>query len=377
VWLVSFVVLLVNAFLAEALVVAVRRGRLLRSAQTIPPAYRWLIAAAAILAINVGYGAVRLNSERPIETTSRIALVQQNNDPRKHEYRATFETLRRLTDEALAYEPDLVVWSETAFVPNIRRWSQEDPQRYNLAALVEDLLGYLEEVDTWLLTGNDDYQRVFDDSGEEIGRNSFNAAVLFSDDDRRIDTYHKVKLVPFTEHFPYQEQLPWVYDLLMSVDITFWTPGDEYVVFSHPQFDFATPICFEDVFPRVVRQFALGGMDVIVNITNDYWSLREQAAQQHFAAAMFRSVELGIPMVRATASGVTSHIDDRGRIVATVPQYSEEFLIADVAVVRGDDTLYRRFGDWMPIAAGIAVVIVVAVISGLSYSTAGRRSRWK
>jgi apolipoprotein N-acyltransferase len=147
------------------------------------------------------------------------------------------------------------------------------------------------------------------------------------------------------------------------VDITFWTPGTEYTVFHHPKFDFATPICFEDVFPGVVRRFATEGMEVIVNITNDYWSLQEQAAQQHMAAALFRTVELGMPMVRSTASGVTSHIDARGRLVATVPQYSEQILVADVTIPpeTKPKTMYYRWGDWFPkVALGTLAVLLIA-----------------
>ncbi len=60
----------------------------------------------------------------------RLALVQQNDDPRKDDYRAVYDTLRRLTDAARGLHPDMVVWSETAFVPNIRRWSREDPRSF-------------------------------------------------------------------------------------------------------------------------------------------------------------------------------------------------------------------------------------------------------
>ena len=379
VWMVSFVVLAANAALAEGIL---RRKP------------GWLAVFAVIVFCNAGYGALSLVTAGAADAPStpdssvRLALIQQNSDPRKHDYARTFESLTRLTDEALVYRPDLVVWSETAFVPNIRRWSQEDPARYHLARLVQQFQKYLEGVDTWLLTGNDDYRRHLDEDGNETGRDSFNAAVLFSSDNRRVDTYHKVKLVPFTEHFPYRKQLPWLYNLLLSVDIHFWTPGSDYTVFHHPLFSFATPICFEDVFPGVVRQFARNGADVIVNITNDYWSLREQAAQQHFAAALFRTVELGRPMVRSTASGLTGYIDAHGRIIATAPQYAEEFLIADVQLpvgmtdregTNGRSTLYYRWGDWFPYAAFIIVILMMLIelvaIIRRTGSTAGRTTR--
>ncbi|MFW5695491.1 MAG: apolipoprotein N-acyltransferase, partial [Alkalispirochaeta sp.] len=336
----------------------------------LPASGYWVLVAVVTLVASHGVGALLLMQDLPVRDTVRMALVQQNSDPRKHDYDETLDALQRITDDTVQHDPDLIVWSETAFVPNIRRWSQEDPDRYRLARLVREFTAYQESLGRWLVTGNDDYRRVLDEDGNEVERHSYNAAVLFSDTGERRETYHKIRLVPFTEHFPYENQFPWVYSMLQDFDIAFWTPGEERTIFHHPQVRFATPICFEDVFPQEVRRFALNGMEVIVNLTNDYWSLQETAAQQHFAAALFRTVELRRPMVRATASGVTSHVDARGTIIGTTPQYSEQYLIADVEVpasddeaedaVRGPMTLYMRWGDWVPYGS-ILVVILLAL----------------
>lgn len=354
VWLVSFVVLLVNSLLAEALMRHFSRHHSSRTggSPVVP-----VVAAVLVPLIAVAAGGALMIRTWPMGESVRLSLIQQNTDPRKHEYRDTLNALISLTEEALHEDPDLVVWSETAFVPNIRRWSQEDPRRYSLARLVQEFTAWQETIGTWLLTGNDDYARVMDDEGHEVERHSFNAAVLLDDRGGRRETYHKIKLVPFTEHFPFEEQLPWIYNMLLDFDVAFWTPGTERVIFHHPQFRFATPICFEDVFPREVRAFAREGMEVIVNISNDYWSLQETAAQQHFVASLFRTVELRRPMVRSTASGVTAHVDPWGRILATVPQYSEQVLTVDVPVpdlaARRRAPLYERWGDWVPWTAGI------------------------
>lgn len=366
VWLVSFVVLLVNSMIAEFLLTP--PSRVVISVRRVAQ-----ILLVPAVAMSVGAGLLLI----PVPTTGevRLALIQQNTDPRKHEYAHTLDVLTTLSEEAMASEPDMVVWSETAFVPNIRRWSEEDPRRYSLARLVQEFNAWQEELGTWLLTGNDDYTREFDDAGQEIARNSFNAAVMLDPWGGRRETYHKIRLVPFTEHFPYEEQLPWVYNMLLDFDVAFWTPGTEYTVFDHPQFRFATPICFEDVFPREVRQFALEGMQVIVNISNDYWSLQETAAKQHFVASVFRTVELRRPMVRSTASGVTAHVSPWGEILATVPQYSEQILIADVPVPREDNrvTLYQRWGDWFPLTA--AALFALLTLVGLGRGASGSPGR--
>jgi apolipoprotein N-acyltransferase len=321
-----------------------------------------LVVVVFLLTAHLYGGVVLLFDNRypPADEVARVALIQQNSDPRKHEYERTLESLKDLTNRALEQNPDIVVWSETAFVPNIRRWGEEDPERYRLARLVREFRAYQESIETWLVTGNDDYRRVLDEDGREIDRLNYNAAVLFSDQGGRMQTYHKIKLVPFTEYFPYQRQLPFIYEMLEDFDVHFWEPGDERTVFRHPKFSFSTPICFEDVFPNEVRQFVLAGTEVILNITNDYWSLTEVQAKQHFVGSLFRAVENRRPLLRATASGVTSHVDPYGRIVATRPQYSEEYLVTDVPVSHERRlTAYTRLGDWFPRGVGVFVLIVV------------------
>lgn len=366
VWGVSFLIVLVGALLSELASRrderpgSNRRGLLLRLSPNLKNSA--LVVLLFVLAAHLYGGVVLLLENRypPADEIARVALIQQNSDPRKHEYERTFESLKELTNSALKEEPDIVVWSETAFVPNIRRWGEEDPKRYRLARLVREFRAYQESIESWLLTGNDDYRRVLDEEGRELERLNYNAAVLFDDEGRRVETYHKIKLVPFTEHFPYQEQLPLIYEMLEDFDVYFWEQGDERTVFNHPKFTFSTPICFEDVFPNEVRQFVLAGAEVILNITNDYWSLTEVQAKQHFVASLFRTVENRRPLLRATASGVTSHVDPYGRIIAARPQYSEEYLVTDVPISHDRRlTPYARLGDWFPRGAGFFVLVVV------------------
>lgn len=355
VWGVSAVVLLVNAGIASAVAGGTPSWR-----RFLPLGIVVLVGAAVVGA--GGFSLRKGGQAVPLERSVSIALIQQSSDPRKHDYERTFESLRRLTDAALIEDPDLVAWSETAFVPNIRRWSREDPQRYRLARLVLLFLEYQESIGTWLLTGNDDYRRVTDEAGEEIDRLNYNASVLFSPSGRRMETYHKVKLVPFTEYFPYRKQLPWVYELLLEFDVHFWEPGDHSTIFEHPSFRFATPICFEDVFPNRVRLFVQRDLDVILALTNDYWSLSPLQAKQHFVAGLFRAVENRKPMVRATASGLTGHVDAFGRVEGTLPYFEETYMVADVAIRRLPTTVYTRYGDWFPWFA-FAGFVGLAVLS--------------
>jgi apolipoprotein N-acyltransferase len=334
------------------------------SAAPVPQADRGLIAvliSALVFLLFLGFGTISLGrlERQPVVKRPRLALVQQNADPRKHNYRRTFNTLVTLTDQAVQRNPDLVVWSETAFVPNISRWSQVNPDSSTYAALVRDFLDYQAGLDRWLITGNDDYELVADGQGAKQ-RLDYNAAILFDPDGNRVRTYRKLRLVPFTEYFPWKQQLPGLYNWLQERDVYLWEPGQERVVFTHPLFRFSTPICFEDAFPNDVRLFVKEGAEVIVNISNDYWSLTEVEGKQHGVNSFFRAVENRVPLVRASASGLTGYVDTAGRLIATVPFYQEQYLVVDVEIKEPTHTVYTRFGDWFPkLLLGVFVIFLI------------------
>ncbi|HVP18347.1 MAG TPA: apolipoprotein N-acyltransferase [Spirochaetia bacterium] len=373
IWGVTFVVTLANSVIAWYI-----SGRL----GAVPRGKAPAILLAAVLAVVFGWGGLRIRMDASLRPRTagepgrsvRVALVQQDADPRKDNYRDVFDTLKRLTARALPGKPDLVAWSETAFVPNIRRWSKEDPAKYantrsagtpyELAALVRDFLAYQKSIGTWLLTGNDDYELVIRDGVQE--RLDYNGSVLFSPSGERVETYHKIHLVPFTEYFPFKEQLPWLYQFLLSFDAYLWEPGDRRVVFHHPMFSFSTPICFEDSFPGDVRLFVAAGAQVILNLSNDYWSQTDTEAMQHAANAVFRAVENRRPLARASASGLTCLVDTLGRITARGALYEPTMLVVDIPLPGKVYTPYTRWGDWFPGAAFILLAgcVVWGVIRG-------------
>ncbi|MCX7029179.1 MAG: apolipoprotein N-acyltransferase [Spirochaetes bacterium] len=384
VWMVTFLVLLVNSVAAGTITSVLQGSRRGRAASVslfacFVVAFGWAqwrlstVGAkdtdvqgrpSAWTSVTQGVTAAQGMRVRPTGAdgrpagTVRMALVQQNSDPRKNDYAETWRILRRLSDSALADQPDLLVWSETAFVPNIRRWGAMTPGEHPYAELVHELREWQRGTGVWLLTGNDDYDLLDGPDGEE--RVDYNASILFSPSGERVETYHKIRLVPFTEYFPWKEQLPGLYALLLRFDVHLWEPGSRRVVFRIPGADFSTPICFEDAFPGEVRKFIRAGAGVIVNLSNDFWSLTEVEAMQHAANAVFRAVENGRPLVRATASGLTCVVDPVGRITARAPLYEEAVIVADVTAVECRTTLYTRWGDWFPPALAVLLVLVAA-----------------
>ena len=358
VWGISFIVLACNGVIAFTVTMFFDRVKVKWS---IPVGFSVLFAVVVSLGAitsyryKIGRYEDTLGDKEGEARNVTVALVQQNTDPRKSDYARGLEVLAKLTNRTLAASPDLVVWSETAFVPNIRYWSTYDPGRYRYAAIVENFLEYQQSIGTWLITGNDDYFFTTGEDGEKQ-RLDYNASVLFSPDGTRVDTYHKNHLVPFTEYFPFKKQLPWLYEILLNFDVFLWEPGVERTGFQHPLFSFCTPICFEDGFPNDVRLFVRKGAEVIINLSNDYWSLNEIEAKQHFTNSLFRAVENRRPLLRATASGLTAQVDELGRLIDSVPYYEEAFLIARFRIGESRNTFYTMSGDWFPLLCAFIVV---------------------
>ncbi|MDR2070617.1 MAG: apolipoprotein N-acyltransferase [Treponema sp.] len=320
------------------------------------PAVIWLAALAGTLV----YGFVS-----PVDYSqaprANIALIQHNTDPWRGDmpqYRLNYRVLKRLSLEALATDPkpDLVVWSETAFVPRIY-WHttyRTDSESY---VLIRELLDFLKEQEVPFVIGNDDARRRVSPDGqwEQI---DYNAAILYEQGVEK-GIYRKMHLVPFTEGFPYEKQFPWIYQALLNADTHFWEKGEEATVFDIRGFKFSTPICFEDTFGYISREFVRNGADVIVNLSNDAWSQSLPAQNQHLSMAVFRAVENRRAMVRSTASGQTCSIDPNGKVLAMAPPFAEAWLTAEVPVVSGT-SLYNRYGDiWGQLFLLAAVVILL------------------
>jgi apolipoprotein N-acyltransferase len=365
VWGISLLTVLPSAILAGVLRDGLAAARA-RAGRYVVPAAAW----AALFAAALMYGAVSrsdLSGARPW----RVALVQQNVDPWKGGYTAYAESLRaciRQSDRALAGAPQIVVWSETSFVPAVE-WHTRYRTDDQIYGLVRTLVGYVSSHGVPFVVGNDDGVLKRTEGGEEA-RVDYNAALLF-DRGSLARKYWKVHLVPFTESFPFQKSLPGVYTWLKNADTHFWEQGTELTVFQAAGVRFSTPICFEDTFGDLCRSFIRAGAEVLVNLSNDAWSFSVPCAMQHMGMAVFRAAENRRSVVRSTNGGITCVIDPNGRITARLAPFTEAMLLADVPVFTPPPTLYNRWGDWFPWA--MAVVAVGMVAGGAAAALRRRR----
>ena len=349
------------------------------------------IVFAVLLLGQIIYGIVTLSrwSKAEEDNSFKVATIQHNADSWKggySTYRRNFINLSKMSLEAMIQEPDMIVWSETAFVPSVN-WYTNYPYSgddagstfdylRNIQGLVDEFVSFGSELGVPLLTGNpssvidDESLPPYDEAGN-WNKKDYNSVILF-DDGMIKQTYLKQHLVPFTEHFPYEKQMPWLYNLLKANDYHWWEKGTESVVFETSNgIKFSTPICYEDVFGDVCAKFVANGADLIVNMTNDSWSGSEAAERQHAVMAVFRCVETRKTMLRSTNSGMTCLITPDGKIQGEVEPFKMTWKIWDVPVFSTETygtTLYVRTIDisadicvyfsYLLLAAGLAIAVI-------------------
>jgi apolipoprotein N-acyltransferase len=306
---------------------------------------RWPSALAVfVLAHAIGFVALPSESDlgAPGAKPLRATLVQGNIpqgekwDPARAQ-RNLF-THVDLSREAIGDKPDLILWPE-ASVPGFIDAQPEfrDP--------VEALS---RELGVPIIVGGIGLSRVPDERRALY----HNSLFVVTPDGGVVDRYDKSVLVPFGEYVPLRELLGFLSVVAKSLaDVADMTPGprerplDGLTAFEPAQ----TPvglICYEAVYPELVRGAVNAGARLLLNITNDAWYGRSSAPHQFLAITALRSAETGAPMLRAANTGVSAVIDARGVVLLETPIFEKLFVTVDIPPGRKSPTLYTRVGNW-------------------------------
>ncbi len=329
VWGVTFVVAAVNALLVET---AVGRGGGRRRA-ALPVLAAALIVAPVLVPFSEPNGgsldvaAVQVDVRVPPGTDGleEDRIVAERN----------VEVHRSLAGSP---RPDLVLWGEGALDPG----ASSDP------ATVQAVRSAIAEVGAPAAIG-----AVLD---EPDGR-EFTSALILDGRGRLIGRYDKVHLVPFGEYVPWRSKLDWISATeQIPVDRT---PGSSVHTVAAPGVPpFGTPICFENSFPDLPRDFVRDGATFLVVPVNNASYGFTAASDQHLQMSRMRAVETGRWIVDAAVSGVSAFVDTHGRVVAKTGLF-QTTILRDRLRTSTATTWYVRMGDWLP---WLCVVLLVALL---------------
>ena len=106
----------------------------------------------------------------------------------------------------------------------------------------------------------------------------------------------------------------------------------------------STAICYEVVYPALIRAGVLDGSTLLTTITNDAWFGRSSAPYQHFAMASMRAIEQGRYLARVANTGISGIVDPYGRVVAQSSIFEQVGLVNEVRFLT-TRTVYSMIGD--------------------------------
>ncbi len=326
---------------------------------------RWRAALGVwALAHGAGFGMGALGAaSRPAESlaTPRAVLVQasipQDLKWDRDLARRNFEAHLELSRLGAASGPvDLIVWSESA----VPVFLEADPgAREAVEALAR-------ETGATLILGATGLRMA---PGRE--QPDFFNSVFVVTPGGIVDRYDKSQLVPFGEYVPLRSLLGFLSGVATGLaGVADVTPGEgPRTLRLEPgeppgrpgSVGAAAPaalICYEVIYPGLVREAVLDGAQLLLNVTNDAWYGRTSAPHQFFAIAALRAAEHGLPLLRVANTGVSGVVDHAGRVLERTPIFEREVRAVRVPAGRGAPTLYTRLGDWI-VAASWAIVLAL------------------
>ena len=302
----------------------------------------WMFALFLLLILAVPwFHSQFVLQEKKMETTGlNVSLIQGNIDPYKKWtpsfVDSNFVVYQHLSETTAATRPGLIVWPETATPCYLRYRFQ----------YLSKVLALVDSLNAPILTGAPDYQ--WNQQGKA---DVYNAALLLEPENRRIQRYYKINLVPFSERVPLVDRLPSFYDWLSSLhlDVGRYTPGDSTYIFKvyrkhQADYQFATAICFDSVFPFQVRDMVKKGAEFLVIITNDGWFGHTSGPYQHAQIAVIRAIETGRWIARCANTGISGFIDPQGRY-RKKSRFHEETVLHETVSLIQQQTFFVRYGD--------------------------------
>ncbi len=358
-WIISFLVILINTVLLE-IFLDIRLKKNIKVKSTV---------LLILFILPLIYGFIRINHfKKRIKKGDelKIALIQPDIDPNLSWRKVKYKVLSRLTvlsERASLYNPDLIVWPESAIAEYILYYHKnayrlkKNPKFFKVLRYTENVMRLPKDLDNYIFTGVPDYQKVIKEGKsnkngiKEFVGEDYNSAVLIDPQGRIMDIYHKIHLVPFGEWFPYN--IGFIKAILARTWAGKWTPGKRYTVFklfkNKKAFRFAGLICYESIFGDLCRQFVLRNADFFLNITNNAWSYTRRAELQLMIASIFRTIENRVPLASSANSGATVVINQYGRVTSLFPLFKDGYLVDKIYIDKKKKmTLYSKLGDYFP-----------------------------
>jgi apolipoprotein N-acyltransferase len=362
--LLTFVIILVNGLLVWLIERFYLPQKKNGQANFIP-----VIAANLFLLCLAGYSGYRLVAVKSAGTANPqviISVIQGNIEQAEKwspgQKEKTVRQYLRLSADALAEKPELLVWPETAlpFFPS------QNP-------LMNNVLSFIRENRINLITGSPYFVLKTDPPASQSKDDKkpidyFNSSLLLDQSGRLAGRYDKQHLVPYGEYVPLRSYLWFLKPLVVQVGD--FSAGTSFEPLRTGKIRAGILICFESIFPEIARQEVLAGSNLLVNLTNDAWYGRSSAPHQSMAMSVLRAVENRRSLVRAANTGISGFVAPTGVIRSQSELFMPAALTESVELIN-EQTIFSRWGHWF--GPGCLALILPLLL----LSMAGNRNRKK
>ena len=305
--------------------------------------------------------ALRASSSPQTAERLRVAMIQPCVDVQdkldRSRWPVLWERLQRLTRRAAARDVDLIVWPETTR-PGPIIWKQgtsiDDPPVREIA----------EEAGVPILYGCE-IARV---RGRQV-LGMYNGAAMARPDGAPLEWYGKQRLLPFIEGVPFRGLFgssepsgsgsPGRSSLLTLMGN--FRPGPRPTVFEIGPARLGLLVCYEGIYPSLGRRCRQAGANTLLVITNDAWWGGNAFARWHAQLVATQARALGVPVLRAANSGITSVTDREGRRRETADVGEVTVLEARFSPGAAEGPPFARYGDGLLALLLLAGSVVIGV----------------
>ena len=295
--------------------------------------------------------------EKPVGEVN-VALLQPKLDPYTEKYSKDslqiLGELLSLAEESSKSKIDFYIAPETAF-PGNGSLSETGLEKSTSVNIAKEFLS--KHPKSILLTGASTHLYLYDESETKnystkiqdgFWVNSYNSALQIIPN-QKVEVYHKGKLVPGVEIFPYIRFLkPLLGDAMLNFGGATSSLGidEERKVFINPynKAKVAPIICYESIYGEFVTDYVKNGANLLAIMTNDSWWENSEGHKQLLSYARLRAIETRREIVRAANSGISARINARGDVVEDT-FYDDRTVLATKANLYEEITTYTKMGD--------------------------------
>ena len=316
-----------------------------------------ILTAIIVLPLLISIYKYNSYQEKPVGEVTTL-LLQPKLDPYTEKYSKDslqiLGELLSLAEENSKTKVDFFIAPETAF-PGNGSLSENGFNKSTSIAIAKEFLG--KHPQSIFLTGASTHKFLFDEADTEdystkiqegVWVNSYNSALQIIPN-QEVEVYHKAKLVPGVEIFPYIRYLkPILGDAMLDFGGANSSLGidKERKVFSNRfnKAKMAPIICYESIYGEYVTDYVKNGANLLAIMTNDSWWDNTEGHKQLLSYARLRAIETRREIVRAANSGISAHINSRGDILQDT-FYDDRTALLVKANLLEEKSIYTKIGD--------------------------------